>query len=154
MIYPIENHKITSPYGMRTLEGREPVFHYGVDFTGKNKIAVAPCDIIIVKLLNFDNEYPCKFIEDDKGHFVLNDKVPTGRAWTPYLIADSVSDSTLQFVFKHVNPVVKKGDRVSEGQAIGEVGNYGFSMGSHLHFEVLINGKNVNPQQWLRDNVS
>ncbi len=149
MIYPVENKKITSPYGMRKLEGRKPVFHYGIDFTGKNRLAVAPCDIIIDKVLNVDKEYPCKF-KISGGHFVPDNSVPVGRAWTPFVIAHSAADSNITFVFKHVAPVVKEGDEVKEGEKVGEIGNYGFSMGSHLHFEVMIKGKNVNPEEWLK----
>jgi murein DD-endopeptidase MepM/ murein hydrolase activator NlpD len=40
---------------------------------------------------------------------------------------------------------VKKGQRVSKGEVIAQVGNSGKSRGSHLHFEVRQNNKVVNP---------
>ena len=40
---------------------------------------------------------------------------------------------------------VKVGDMVKYNQAIGEVGHTGRATGSHLHYEVLYNGNNVNP---------
>ena len=48
--------------------------------------------------------------------------------------------------YAHLNKIyVKKGDKVALNQAIGEVGRTGRATGSHLHYEVLYNGYNVNP---------
>lgn len=41
--------------------------------------------------------------------------------------------------------IVKKGQKVSRGEEIGAVGSTGKSTGPHLHYEVLVNNKNVNP---------
>ena len=44
---------------------------------------------------------------------------------------------------------VKKGDYVRQGQIIGRVGSSGCSTGPHLHFEVYVNGKRVDPLKYV-----
>jgi biotin carboxyl carrier protein len=46
---------------------------------------------------------------------------------------------------------VKAGQRVEKGQVIGLVGSSGKSTGPHLHYEVQVNGKPVNPRGFLWD---
>ena len=42
---------------------------------------------------------------------------------------------------------VEEGKRVRQGQVIGFVGSTGLSTGSHLHYEILVNGRFVDPMR-------
>lgn len=44
---------------------------------------------------------------------------------------------------------VSVGDKVKKGQVIAYMGSTGFSTGPHVHYEVIINGKAVNPNRFL-----
>lgn len=44
---------------------------------------------------------------------------------------------------------VKVGQSVRRGDEIGAVGNSGLSAGPHLHYEVLVNGRHVNPRTYI-----
>lgn len=45
---------------------------------------------------------------------------------------------------------VKKGQSVNKGEAIGAMGSTGWSTGSHLHFEVIINNIKYNPLNYIK----
>jgi hypothetical protein len=46
---------------------------------------------------------------------------------------------------------VKANQTVQRGQAIGAVGTTGLSAGPHLHYEVLVNGRFMNPTRYILD---
>ena len=48
-----------------------------------------------------------------------------------------------------VSNEVSVGDYVTQGQVIGHVGLSGWTTGAHLHFEILYNGSNVNPMNYI-----
>lgn len=60
--------------------------------------------------------------------------------------------SGVQTLYGHLSRVsVKNGERVARGQLIGHAGNTGRSTGSHLHYEVMVGGRHVNPRSYLWD---
>lgn len=53
-------------------------------------------------------------------------------------------------LYGHLSRVnVKPGQRIEPGQKIGEIGSTGRSTGPHLHYEIMKNGKKINPYKYL-----
>ena len=55
--------------------------------------------------------------------------------------------------YAHMYPgsiAVRVGQKVYQGQQIGRIGSTGNSTGPHLHFEMLIGGRKVNPYPYIR----
>lgn len=64
-----------------------------------------------------------------------------------YIVVNHGSISTL---YQHCSALYASvGQSVSQGETIAAVGSTGYSTGPHLHFEVLINGSNVNPLYYV-----
>ena len=56
----------------------------------------------------------------------------------------------VSIIYAHCNNLyVKQGDKVVQGQEIAEVGSTGNSTGPHLHFEIRISERTVDPQKIL-----
>ncbi len=49
---------------------------------------------------------------------------------------------------------VKEGHKVMRGEQVGTVGSTGMSTGAHLHYEVILNGKKVDPVYYFFNDLS
>lgn len=112
---------ITSPFGWRSNPfGGSPEFHQGLDIAAPSGTTVTAAAGGTVIMAQWYGGY---------GNYVLIDH--GGGYSTGY---------------GHLSAIyVSQGQNVSRGQAIGAVGSTGQSTGPHLHFEVRINGKPVDP---------
>lgn len=117
--------RISSGFGYRIsplVKRRE--FHKGIDIANsKNSLIWAPAD----------------------GKIVF-------AGWNGNLGRTIVIDHGFGIVtrYGHNNTLlVKKGDKVKKGQPIALMGNTGLSTGPHLHYEVIVNGKNINPLNYM-----
>jgi murein DD-endopeptidase MepM/ murein hydrolase activator NlpD len=55
-----------------------------------------------------------------------------------------------QTLYGHLDSfLVRKGQRVRQGESIGLMGNSGYSTGSHLHFSIFSRGEPVDPFRYL-----
>jgi murein DD-endopeptidase MepM/ murein hydrolase activator NlpD len=77
-------------------------------------------------------------------------RVGRGRALGNFVAIDH--GNGVETVYGHNSAnLVKAGDAVLRGQIIARVGNTGHSTGPHVHFEVRIDGRQVNPMPMLND---
>lgn len=126
MEWPLsDDYSVHSAFGMRL----HPILkvmkmHTGVDIGGKYGASIVAANSGTVISAGWNGGY---------GYCVIID----------HGMKDNKSITTL---YGHCSKLlVKKGDKVSKGQAIANVGSTGNSTGPHLHFEVRENGDPVNP---------
>ena len=123
--------KYLSGYGMRL----HPIhkvrkMHYGVDFTAKQGT-------------------PIQATGNGKIERVENRKSGYGKN---VIIDHGYGYKTL---YAHMHTInVKKGEKVTKGQAIGTIGTTGTSTAPHLHYEVIYKGKKVNPIHYCMEGLT
>ena len=127
--WPTWCHTITSPFGYRT----HPIygntrFHSGIDIGagfGDTIMAAASGTVIYVETPVPGQNWG-------------------GSGYGNYFIIDH--GNGVSTLYAHCSNVyVSNGQSVSAGEAVGTVGSTGGSTGSHLHFEVRVNGDRVDP---------
>ncbi|GHV09179.1 metalloendopeptidase [Clostridia bacterium] len=116
--------QLTSTFTMRTLFGRTRM-HSGIDLAGPTgSPIVASCGGVVTFSGRFGDYGNCVII--DHGHGI----------------------STL---YAHASKLlVKVGQTVKQGELIARVGSTGRSTGPHVHFEIRINNRPVNPMTYLK----
>ena len=68
------------------------------------------------------------------------------------LTVDIVHPNGIKTRYAHLKLAnVQMGQRLDEGQIIGQVGNTGRTTGANLHFEVMVAGKLTDPQNYLTE---
>lgn len=125
------NIKSLSGYGIRL----HPVhkvkkFHKGIDFTAPRGTAIqATGNGKVIR------------VEKKKRGYGQNVIIDHGYGYTT--------------LYAHMHLIsVKEGEVVTKGQKIGEIGSTGTSTAPHLHYEVRIDGKAVNPIDYCLDGLS
>ncbi len=122
---PVEDERITSPYGWRVhpiLKRRR--FHKGVDFGAPEGTPVHAAEDGVIEAIG------------RRGHYGL------------YLRIRHCA--TVETAYAHLaafTPGLQVGSTVSRGQIIAEVGRTGWATGPHLYYEVIVNGHRINPNK-------
>lgn len=117
---------VTSPFGLRDCPwGTGPKdFHLGIDLAAAKGTPIYAADEgTIVRAETFYSYGYCIDVQHDNGMI------------TRYAHLDQMQ--------------VKVGQRVVRGQAIATMGMTGAATGPHLHFEVILNGKQVDPAPYI-----
>ncbi len=122
---PIAKGWMSSFYGRRNdpFTGR-PAWHAGVDFAGKEGSPVLSTAAGVVT-----------FVGERYGYGLL--------------IEISHGDGFVTRYGHNKEAVVKEGEVVSKNQKIAKMGNSGRSTGAHVHYEILKDGRQINPLRYV-----
>jgi len=127
---PIKDYKyVSSKFGPRThpITGEKGKQHNGIDFAADSGTAIYAAESGTVIVAQWMSGY---------GNTVILDH--GNGLWTLY---GHIRNGGIK---------VSAGEVVKKGQKIAEVGSTGNSTGPHLHFEVRLNEKPVDPDKYLR----
>ena len=114
---------ITSPFGYRNIFGSTS-FHSGLDIAAPYGTQISAADGGTVTFAGWRGSYGQTVI-------ITHD------------------DGTVTYYAHCSSLLVNAGDKVYQGQAIARVGMTGTATGYHCHFEVRVNGKSVDPANYL-----
>ena len=124
--WPAASYRITSYFGPRRAPARgASTYHRGIDIAGGHGTAIYATASGVVSRRYYTSGGGNQ-IEINHGNGVKS-------------------------VYKHLSSYnVSVGQSVLRGQRIARMGNTGISTGPHLHFEIMINGTQVNPLPYIR----
>ncbi len=118
------NARISSPFGRRLHPIlKKHIIHWGVDYAAPHGTAIYAGGDGVVQVAKYNGGY---------GNYI---KIRHNSEY-------STAYGHMSKFAKGMHP----GVRVTQGQIIGYVGSTGRSTGPHLHYEVIQNGKRVNPR--------
>ena len=126
---------ITSGFGWR----RHPIFkgrrfHSGVDIAGPNRTPIKASNSGKIIHSGWYGGYGKVIIIN---HGIMQDGLYKGKK--------------ISTLYAHMSrTAVKVGTYIRKGQIVGYEGSTGYSTGPHLHFEVRVNGKPINPIKFIR----
>ena len=122
-IYPSQGD-LTSYYSWRTLSGYNE-FHRGIDIGSSNGLELVAADggVVIQAHDKYDGYGKCILIEHDDGTI------------TRYAHCSKI--------------LVENGQRVAQGEYIANMGQTGAATGVHIHFEIIKDGRCINPMEYL-----
>jgi murein DD-endopeptidase MepM/ murein hydrolase activator NlpD len=87
------------------------------------------------------------------GDGIISDVITAQRGLGKHVIIDHGFGYTS--IYAHLDGFnVRKGQKVQRGDIIGFVGNTGTSLANHLHYEIKINGKNVDPVNYYFNDLT
>jgi murein DD-endopeptidase MepM/ murein hydrolase activator NlpD len=128
LLFPLPGYRIGSGYGMRTHPiTKKYQMHHGADIGAPRGTSILAANSGKVIYADWNGGY---------GMFVLIDH--GGGMTTGYAHCSAI--------------LVKVGQTVARGETIARVGTTGTSTGNHLHFEVRIDGKSQNPENYVKGN--
>lgn len=127
---------VTSPFGPRTAPCAGCTSkHMGVDLGAGDGSHIQAMTDGVVKVIANEGS-------DDYGYYAVINYQVRGQDVDVYYGHMQVDSSPL-----------KVGDKVKVGDLVGLVGSTGHSTGPHLHYEVHVDGKVVDPMVWTKANV-
>jgi murein DD-endopeptidase MepM/ murein hydrolase activator NlpD len=134
-IAPCSSRRITSKFGMRVHPvHKQSKFHNGIDIGPTIKGQVTDSDKIIATA---DGIVSFVKTSSSAGYYIAIEH------------ADGVVSRYLHL--KSNSALVKAGEKVKQGQVIAMMGATGQVNGPHLHFDLTIKGKKVDPVQYIED---